>query len=212
MLNYLWGFMILIGLGYGIVTGQVEALSNAAIDSAGDAVTLALTMLGIMAMWTGLMEVARRAGIMDRMTKGLYPMLRFLFPRIPKGHKANEYIAANIIANVLGLGWAATPMGLKAMKELASLERERIAKQKKPGGMDPDDVQVTKASDEMCTFLVINISSLQLIPVSVIAYRAQYGAVNPAAIVLPGLIATVASTLAAVIFCRWMGKKGRNQN
>ena len=202
MLNYLWGFMILIGLGYGIVTGQVEALSNAAIDSAGEAVTLALTMLGIMAMWTGLMEVARRAGIMDRMTKGLYPVLRFLFPRIPKGHKANEYIAANIIANVLGLGWAATPMGLKAMKELASLERERIAKQKKPGGMDPDDVQVTKASDEMCTFLVINISSLQLIPVSVIAYRAQYGAVNPAAIVLPGLIATVASTLAAVIFCR----------
>ena len=212
MLNYLWGFMILIGLGYGIVTGQVEALSNAAIDSAGEAVTLALTMLGIMAMWTGLMEVARRAGIMDRMTKGLYPVLRFLFPRIPKGHKANEYIAANIIANVLGLGWAATPMGLKAMKELASLERERIAKQKKPGGMDPDDVQVTKASDEMCTFLVINISSLQLIPVSVIAYRAQYGAVNPAAIVLPGLIATVASTLAAVIFCGWMGKKGRNQN
>ena len=212
MLNYLWGFMILIGLGYGIVTGQVEALSNAAIDSAGEAVTLALTVLGIMAMWTGLMEVARRAGIMDRMTKGLYPVLRFLFPRIPKGHKANEYIAANIIANVLGLGWAATPMGLKAMKELASLERERIAKQKKPGGMDPDDVQVTKASDEMCTFLVINISSLQLIPVSVIAYRAQYGAVNPAAIVLPGLIATVASTLAAVIFCRWMGKKGRNQN
>ena len=174
MLNYLWGFMILIGLGYGIVTGQVEALSNAAIDSAGEAVTLALTMLGIMAMWTGLMEVARRAGIMDRMTKGLYPVLRFLFPRIPKGHKANEYIAANIIANVLGLGWAATPMGLKAMKELASLERERIAKQKKPGGMDPDDVQVTKASDEMCTFLVINISSLQLIPVSVIAYRAQF--------------------------------------
>ncbi len=112
MLNYLWGFMILIGLGYGIVTGQVEALSNAAIDSAGEAVTLALTMLGIMAMWTGLMEVARRAGIMDRMTKGLYPVLRFLFPRIPKGHKANEYIAANIIANVLGLGWAATPMGL----------------------------------------------------------------------------------------------------
>ena len=212
MLNYLWGFMILIGLGYGIVTGQVEALSNAAIDSAGEAVTLALTMLGIMAMWTGLMEVARRAGIMDRMTKGLYPVLRFLFPRIPKGHKANEYIAANIIANVLGLGWAATPMGLKAMKELASLERERIAKQKKPGGMDPDDVQVTKASDEMCTFLVINISSLQLIPVSVIAYRAQYGAVNPAAIVLPGLIAKVASTLAAVIFCRWMGKKGSNQN
>ena len=106
MLNYLWGFMIMIGLGYGIITGEVEALSNAAIDSAGEAVTLAVTMLGIMAMWTGLMEVARQAGLMERMTGGLRPVLHLLFPRIPEGHKAREYIAANIIANVLGLGWA----------------------------------------------------------------------------------------------------------
>lgn len=204
MLNYLWGFMILIGLGYGIVTGQVEALSNAAIDSAGEAVTLALTMLGIMAMWTGLMEVAKQAGVMGRMTQGLRPVLRFLFPRIPQGHKANEYIAANIIANVLGLGWAATPMGLKAMKELAHMERERLAE---ISGKDADEIELKGASDEMCTFLVINISSLQLIPVSVIAYRSQYGAVNPAAIVLPGLIATVASTVVAVIFCRIMCRK-----
>ncbi|MCI8377283.1 MAG: nucleoside recognition protein [Lachnospiraceae bacterium] len=205
MLNYLWGFMIMIGLGYGIITGQVEALSNAAIDSAGEAVTLAVTMLGIMAMWTGLMEVARQAGLMERMTGGLRPVLHFLFPRIPEGHKAREYIAANIIANVLGLGWAATPMGLKAMKELAVIERERLAKQR---GIQPDDIEIKKASDEMCTFLVINISSLQLIPVSVIAYRAQYGAVNPAAIVLPGLIATLVSTVVAVMFCRVMCRKG----
>lgn len=197
MLNYLWGFMILLGLSFGIVTGQVEALSNAAIDSAGEAVTLAITMLGIMAMWTGLMEIARQSGIMERMTNGLYPILHFLFPRIPKEHKANEYIAANIIANVLGLGWAATPMGLKAMKELAVLERERMG----------DKKEVTKASDEMCTFLVINISSLQLIPVNVIAYRSQYGAVNPAVIVLPGLIATIVSTAVAVIFCKLVCKK-----
>lgn len=205
MLNYLWGFMILIGLGFGIVTGQVEALSNAAIDSAGEAVTLAITMLGIMAMWTGLMEVARQAGLMERMTRGLHPVLHFLFPRIPDGHKASEYIAANIIANVLGLGWAATPMGLKAMKELAGIERERIGKVR---GVNPDDIELKKASDEMCTFLVINISSLQLIPVSVIAYRAQYGAVNPAAIVVPGLLATIASTVVAVLFCRLMSRKG----
>lgn len=205
MLNYLWGFMIMIGLGYGIITGQVEALSNAAIDSAGEAVTLAVTMLGIMAMWTGLMEVARQAGLMERMTRGLHPVLHLLFPRIPDGHKASEYIAANIIANVLGLGWAATPMGLKAMKELAALERERLAKER---GIKPDDIEIKKASDEMCTFLVINISSLQLIPVSVIAYRAQYGAVNPAAIVLPGLIATLVSTVVAVMFCRVMCRKG----
>lgn len=199
MLNYLWGFMILIGLAVGIVTGQVEAVSNASIDSAGEAVTMAITMLGIMSLWTGLIEVARRAGLMDSLTRGLRPVLRFLFPRIPKDHKVNEYLTANIIANLLGLGWAATPMGLKAMKELAEMERERIA---------ADGIPLTRASDEMCTFLVINISSLQLIPVNVIAYRAQYGSVNPAAIVVPGLIATTVSTVVAVIFCRIMCRKG----
>lgn len=211
MLNYLWGYMILIGVAFGIVTGQVEALSNAAIDSAGEAVTMAITMLGIMAMWTGLIEVARAAGLLDSMTRGLRPVLKFLFPRIPEDHRVNEYIAANIIANVLGLGWAATPMGLKAMKELAALERARIAgkkesEHKKKNG-EPEQ-SIRGASDEMCTFLVINISSLQLIPVSVIAYRSQYGAVNPAAIVAPGLIATAISTAVAVIFCRIMCRKG----
>ena len=200
--------MILIGLSYGIVTGQVEALSNATIDSAGEAVTLALTMLGIMAMWTGLMETARQAGLMDKMTKGMTPLLRFLFPRIPENHKAKEYITANIIANILGLGWAATPMGLKAMKELAALERERLGAER---GMAPDEIEIKKASDEMCTFLVINISSLQLIPVSVIAYRTQYGAVNPAAIVLPGLIATIFSTAVAILFCRIMCHRGEKK-
>lgn len=207
MLNYLWGYMILLGIGFGIITGQVEALSNAAIDSAGEAVTLSITMLGIMAMWMGLIEIARQAGIMESMTKGLRPVLRFLFPRIPEGHKANEYIAGNIIANILGLGWAATPMGLKAMKELAALERDRqkfSAQEKK----NRKEKQIIKASDEMCTFLIVNISSLQVIPVSVIAYRTQYGSVNPASIVLPGLIATMISTLVAVIFCRIMCRKG----
>lgn len=197
MLNKLWGFMILIGVAFGIITGETEALSNAAVDSAGEAVSLAITMLGIMAMWTGLIEVARRSGLLNSMTRQLRPVLKFLFPRIPGEHKVNEYIAANIIANVLGLGWAATPAGLKAMKELAALERERTGRK-----------EVSKASDEMCTFLVINISSLQLIPVNVIAYRSQYGSVNPAAIVLPGLIATTASTAVAIIFCRLMCRKG----
>lgn len=197
MLNKLWGFMILIGLSFGIIKGEVEALSNAAIDSAGEAVSLAITMLGIMALWTGLIEVARRSGLLDTLTHGLSPLLKFLFPRIPENHKVNEYIAANIIANVLGLGWAATPMGLKAMKEFAALERERTGNE-----------NVTKASDEMCTFLVINISSLQLIPVNVIAYRSQYGSVNPAAVVLPGLVATIVSTVVAIIFCRIMCRKG----
>lgn len=214
MLNYLWGFMILMGLGAGIVTGQVEAVSNASIDSAGEAVTMAITMLGIMSMWTGLIEVARQAGLMDRMTRGLRPVLAFLFPRIPRQHPVQEYLTANILANILGLGWAATPMGLKAMMELAPLERERLASEmsrREGRQIDPDEIRLTKASDEMCTFLVLNISSLQVIPVSVIAYRAQYGAVNPAAIVVPGLIATTVSTAVAVIFCRIMCRRGERE-
>lgn len=205
MLNYLWGIMILIGLSVGIVTGEVEAVSNASIDSAGEAVTMAVTMLGIMSMWMGLIEIAREAGLLDRLTGGLRPMLRFLFPRIPRQHRVNEYLTANIIANLLGLGWAATPMGLKAMKELAAIERDRIARETHGRA---EDIQLVKASDEMCTFLVINISSLQLIPVSVIAYRTQYGSVNPAAVVVPGLIATAVSTAVAVMVCRLLCRGG----
>lgn len=221
MLNFLWGMMILLGVGFGIVTGEVEALSNAAVESAGEAVTLSVTMLGIMSMWTGLMEIARQAGMMERMTEWLEPALRFLFPRIPSGHPAKEHIAANIVANLLGLGWAATPAGLKAMKELAVFERMRVVlkrhglsekteMEKLPSGMrkelekEAEGISCRKASDEMCTFLIINISSLQLIPVSVISYRARYGAVNPAAVVFPGLVATFASTFVAVVFCKWM--------
>lgn len=225
MLNYLWGFMILLGLSVGIISGQVEAVSNAAIDSAGEAVTLAITMLGIMSLWTGLIEIARQAGLLDILTRKLRPVLRFLFPRIPAEHVVNEYLTANILANILGLGWAATPMGLKAMKELAVLERERLAAaererltegkgKKRDGrglGSEKRNIEgkepAVAASDEMCTFLVLNISSLQVIPVNIIAYRAQYGAVNPAAVVLPGLIATTISTLVAVIFCRLCMKK-----
>lgn len=194
MLDKLWGIMILIGISYGVVTGEVEAVSNVALDSAGEAVSLAITMLGIMAMWMGIMEIAQRAGLIKSITQGLKPVLRFLFPNIPKEHIVNEYIAANMVANILGLGWAATPMGLKAMKELAKLNTG------------------SKASDEMCTFLVINISSLQLIPISVIAYRSQYGAVSPAAITLPGIIATIISTLAAVIICKMCSNRRKNVN
>lgn len=220
MLNYLWGFMILIGIAFGMITGQVEALSNASVESAGEAVTLAMTMLGIMAMWTGLMEVAREAGIMDRMTKGLRPVIKFLFTDIPPNHRANEYIAANFVANILGLGWAATPMGLKAMKEMADIYRERVAGEvekvkqdrrlstiEKERRIEKLTKKLTKASDDMCTFLVINISSLQVIPVSVIAYRSQYGSVNPVAIVIPGLIATIISTVTGVVFCKMMSKR-----
>lgn len=197
MLNYLWAFMILGGVSYGIVNGEAQALSDTIVDSAGEAVSLAVTMLGIMAMWCGIMEIAKQAGIIDKMTKILSPVVHFLFPKIDRNHIVNEYITANMVANMLGLGWAATPMGIKAIKEMAEIERERLKK----NNIDISKVKLT-ASNEMCTFLVINISSLQLIPVNIIAYRSQYGSVNPVGIVVPGLIATAVSTIVAVIFCK----------
>lgn len=130
------------------------------------------------------------------------PLIRFLFPNIPQGHKANEHITTNFIANFLGLGWAATPAGLKAMEELEKLEEERRRK-RAPGQMRSKGI----ASNEMCSFLILNISSLQLVSVNVIAYRSQYGSVNPAAIVGAGIIATAVSTGAAVIFCKIMDRK-----
>lgn len=194
MLNYLWALMILIGIVFGSLTGNIEAVGNAAIESGKDAVSLCITMLGVVTMWTGMMKIAERAGIIAQASKLLEPFINFLFPNIPKGHKSREYISTNFISNIFGLGWAATPAGLKAMKELSNLQETR-------------KLDRSIASNEMCTFLVINISSLQLIPVNIIAYRSQYGSVNPAVIIAPAIVATLISTLVGVIFCKLMKGK-----
>ncbi len=216
--------MILIGVVYGAITGKMAEVTNAALDSAGDAVSLCITMIGVMALWVGLMEIAQKSGLIAKLTRGIQPFIRFLFPRIPEGHPAREYIATNLIANLLGLGWACTPAGLKAMEELAKLEAERgtpgyvsagkgiFEDGKKKGnktGKSAVELPVAVngksgrvASNEMCTFLILNISSLQLIPVNMIAYRSQYGSVNPAGIIAPAIVATAVSTGVAVVYCK----------
>ena len=204
MLNYLWAGMILVGILYGAFSGKMPDITNAALDSAKEAVTLCITMIGVMSFWTGIMEIASRAGIIGMAAGKMQPLIRFLFPEIPKGHKANEHITTNFIANFLGLGWAATPAGLKAMEELGRLEDDRRAG-RAAGPVRKKGI----ASNEMCTFLILNISSLQLIPVNVIAYRSQYGSVNPAGIVGAGIAATAVSTGAAIVFCRLMDRKRR---
>ena len=201
MLNYLWAGMIIVGVIFGAFNGKMPDITNAALDSAKEAVTLCITMMGVMSFWVGMMEIATRAGIIEIASKKLRPLVRFLFPDIPEGHKANDYITTNFIANFLGLGWAATPAGLQGMGALADLERER-QEGRAPGAAQKPGV----ASDEMCTFLIMNISSLQLIPVNVIAYRSQYGSVNPAAIVGPALAATLLSTVVAVIAVKLLGR------
>lgn len=198
MLNTIWALMILIGVAVGILTGNMEAVGNGALESAGSAVTLCITMMGILSMWTGLMQVARASGLLEKMASWLSPVIRFLFPKLKPDSKAAEYIATNMVANVLGLGWAATPAGIKAMEELAAIEEVRGT----PGYGAGEEKIPRVASKEMCTLLVMNMSSLQLIPINMIAYRSQYGSVSPAAIVAPVIVATVISTIVAVIFCK----------
>ncbi len=205
MLNYIWAIMILIGVVYAACTGNMDAVTNGALDSAGEAISLCITMAGVMALWMGLMEIAQRAGLVDKMTKGISPFLNFMFPRIPQNHPARGYIATNIIANVLGLGWACTPAGLKAMEELAKLEEERGNEAYCDKNTIRKGGQERIASNEMCTFLILNISSLQLIPVNMIAYRSQYGSANPAVIIAPAIMATLFSTVVAIIYCKWKG-------
>ena len=192
------------------------AVTDGAIQASKEAVTLCITMLGVMTLWTGVLEIGHRSGLVDQLAGRMGPILTFLFPRLDPDGKARKQISVNMIANILGLGWAATPAGLKAMEELKKVEEERrkggAARQKDTPGQEDTAGQraaarqAGTASNEMCTFLIINISSLQLIPMNMIAYRSQYGSVNPTAIVGPALAATFISTVVAVIFCRVMDR------
>ena len=186
MLNILWVLMIAGGILFASFHGTMGKLTEVFISSSTEAVNLCIFMLGVIGVWNGMMEIAVKSGLMKRVSRAMYPFIHWIFPDIPLQHKANEYIAANMAANILGLGWAATPAGLKAMKELKKLEN------------------TYEASDMMCAFLVLNISSLQLIPINMIAYRSQYGSVNPTAVVLPAILATMISTLAGILFIKGM--------
>lgn len=201
MLNILWVIMIAGGIFFAAFHGTMGQITESFISSSTEAVNLCIFMLGVIGVWNGMMEIAVKSGLMKKIAKTMYPLIHWLFPDIPPRHKANEYIAANMAANILGLGWAATPAGLKAMRELQKLEEGE-----------------GRASDMMCTFLVLNISSLQLVPINMIAYRSQYGSVKPAAVVLPAICATMISTLAGIVFikimeiARYNGKKYNRKN
>lgn len=201
MLNILWVIMIAGGIFFAAFHDTMGQITESFISSSTEAVNLCIFMLGVIGVWNGMMEIAVKSGLMKKIAKTMYPFIHWLFPDIPPRHKANEYIAANMAANILGLGWAATPAGLKAMRELQKLEEG--------GG---------RASDMMCAFLVLNISSLQLVPINMIAYRSQYGSVNPAAVVLPAICATMISTIAGIVFIkiieitRYNGKKYNRKN
>lgn len=189
MINYIWCGMIIIGIIVGIVTGNIEAVSTAAIEWAETAVELSLGLIGVMSLWLGLMKIAEEAGIVRGMGLLMKPIMVRLFPEVPADHPAMGSIVANIAANFFGLGNAATPLGIKAMQELQDLNENK-----------------EEASNAMVTFLAINTSSITLISSSIIAYRSAAGAANPADVIAPTIIATTVSTVVAVVACKVLEK------
>lgn len=185
MLDYIWAGMFLISIVIAVINGTINELGLSLIESAGEAIDLGISILGIVSLWTGLTKIGEEAGLMKKIARKMTPILKWLFPGIPQEHEAMEYISANIVSNLIGLGWAATPPGLKAMKSMQKLNPH------------PDE-----ATKDMCSFMIINMSSLQLIPINMLAYRVNFGSADPTAIVGPTLVATMASTIAAIIYTK----------
>ena len=181
-MNILWSFMIAGGIIFSFFNGTAVNLTDAVIASGKESVEIALTMCGIVPLWCGMLKIAEHSGMTAGLSKLMSPVINKLFPEIPKGHKSLEYITSNITANMLGLGWAATPSGIDAMKSLAVLNKNKKT-----------------ASKSMCMFMVINMSSVQLITINIIAYRTSYASSCPSAVILPGIIATSISTAAGIL-------------
>lgn len=189
MINYVWFGLLIIGILVSIFTGNVQAVTDAAIGNAKTAVELSMGLIGVMALWLGIMKIAEESGLVKKLSIALKPVLTKIFPDIPGDHPAMGAIVMNIAANVFGLGDAATPFGLKAMQEMQKLNTT-------------DDT----ATDSMCTFLAINTSSVTLVPASVIAYRVAAGSTNAVEIIGPAIIATAISTTTAIIAVKLLSK------
>lgn len=201
-MTYLWGGMLIIGIVFGALNGNLQEVTEAVISSSKEAVALCISMAGITAMWTGTMKIAENTGLVSLLSRGMKPVLRFLFPDISPESQAGKYISLNFLSNILGLSWASTSSGMCAVRELQKLNEEDC---KRRGVTKKRAPHI--ASTAMCTFMIINVSSLQLLPMNMIAYRAQYGSVNPAAVVGPGIVATAVSTGVAVVFCKIIGER-----
>lgn len=181
MLNYIWFGMIVIGFVVGILNGRIEEVTKAAMDSAGTAVQLSISLLGVMCLWTGLMDIAERSGLIQVIAKAVKPVMRFLFPEIPRNHPAIGAVVMNLVANFLGLGNAATPLGIKAMNELQKLNTSKDT-----------------ATDAMSMFLVLNTSAIQLVPATIIALRTAAGSNRPVEIIGTIWVATICASIAGI--------------
>ncbi len=192
-INIIWLGMILVATVVASYTGTMDAVTKASFDSAKAGVMLAIGLIGPMALWLGVMKVAEAGGMMRIVARGVRPVMVRLFPEIPPEHPAMSAMVMNMAANALGLGNAATPMGIKAMQELDKLAPEKGT-----------------ATNSMCLFLAINTSSVTLLPLGVITVRASAGASSPAAILIPAFVATLCSTVVAIIMAKLLAKRGEN--
>lgn len=189
MLNTIWPIFILLSFSYAIFSGNLEQLNSSIFQSTNDAIKLSIELLGTICLWNGIMQVASKTSIIDKLTNLLRPIIKLLFPEMRKNKQIQKEISMNMIANILGLGNAATPLGLKAMK---SMQEENIEK--------------NTLSNSMLVFIVLNTASIQIIPTTVIAIRNSLGSTNPTKIVFPVWIATICAAITGISVALFMIK------
>ena len=194
MLNKLWPAFIIISYIYAIFTGNVENINTEIFESAKSAVELTITFLGTICLWNGIMKIATSTTLIEKLTKMLSPIINFLFPKTKHNQKVQKEISMNMVANILGLGNAATPLGLKAMKT-----------------MQEQNPQKDTLTDTMAMFIIINTASIQLIPTTVIAIRTSLGSVNPTKIIMPVWVATICAAIAGITAAKILSKRGRRK-
>lgn len=192
MLNYIWGGMIIISLVTSLFTGRVEQTAAAAAEGAGAAIQTCISLLGIMCLWTGLAKIGERAGLVKVFAKLLRPVTNLLFPRLKHDSPALGAIVMNVVANLFGMGNAATPLGIKAVGELNKLNGNRKT-----------------ASDEMCMFVVLNTASIQLLPTTLISLRQNYGSANAGEVIVPVWIVSICALIVGVTVAKLLERRGR---
>lgn len=192
MVNVIWAGLILIAIIYSLLTGNISTINNGILTHATSGVNLILEMMPLIVLWTGIMKIAEKSGLLQVFARALNPILRRLFPSLPKNHLALGYIASNIGANMLGLGSAATPFGLKAMDELQK-----------------DNPKKDTATEAMITFLVLNTGGVTLIPTTVIALRLMHGSANPTEIIITSILATAVSSASGLILDYFIRRRNK---
>lgn len=192
MLNIIWPVFLIISIIFSILMGNINELNSSIFQSTSDAVNLCITLLGTMCLWNGIMQIANKTTFIKKITKLLSPLMKLLFPKIRKDDEVYQEISMNIVANVLGLGNAATPLGIKAMK---SMQEKNIDKK--------------VLTNEMATFIVLNTASIQIIPTTVIAIRNSLGSTNPTAIIVPVWVATICAAIAGITATKIFIKIGK---